>query len=157
MTTTFSLKLVTKVISSILESNTHLDSYEAYWGVLCGVHVLQHKMSSEWDTPKQEEEVHSMIHKLSGVSVWSTYETILLCSEVPQGQKGLEINYKSKKKIIVCDPDKDKIHRIHQNCLNKYWLVLDQPLAQIKVKMFLNLKTSDMGRSHPENDKIILS
>ncbi len=102
MTTTIYLKLVTKVISSILESNTHLDSYEAYWGVLCGVHVLQHKMSSDWDTPKQEEEVHSMIHKLSGVSVWSTYETILLCSEVPQGQKGLEMNYKSKKKKEFC-------------------------------------------------------
>ncbi len=98
MTTTFYLKLVTKVISSILESNTHLDSYEAY----CGVHVLQHKMSSDWDTPKQEEEVHSMIHKLSGVSVWSTHETILLCSEVPQGQKGLEMNYKSKKKKEFC-------------------------------------------------------
>ncbi len=109
------MKLVTKVISSRLEPNTHLDSYEAYWGVLCGVHVLQHKMSSEWDTPKQEEEVHSMIHKLSGVSVWSRYETILLRSEVPQGQKGMEMNYKSKKKKkkVLRDPDKDKIHRIH--------------------------------------------
>lgn len=94
-------KVISKVISSRSEPNTHLDSYEAYWGILCGVHVIQHKMSTEWDTPKQEEEVHSMIHKLSGVSVWSTYETILLCLEVPQGQKGLEMNYKSIKKFCV--------------------------------------------------------
>ncbi len=49
-----------------------------------------------------------MIHKLSGVSVWSTYETILLCSEVPQGQKGLEMNYKSKKKVFCVIQTKTK-------------------------------------------------
>jgi len=43
------------VMSTRSESNTHLESSESYWGVLCGVHVLQQKMSSDWNTPKQEE------------------------------------------------------------------------------------------------------